>query len=396
LYNQSSLSVTLFNEYQYNHKFKKAGDLLLIAGVTNIYSYSFGKVFSGKLAADGTPTLGENGTWESENLAMYFQMEKKFFDRLTVLLGGRYEYYHLADLYERKPVFRAGLNFRASQGTYLRLSAGQGYRVPSIGERYITTTSGNFGFYPNPSLISEASLSYEAGIKQLFKIGKIGGMVDLAGFYEKYRNYVEFNFGYWGLNLTNPKKNAGFMFFNTGPAAIYGLDLSVAGEGQLFRGISLSFIAGYTYSVPKALDPSYIFYNNPYNPKNSLNYLNTSSDTNGHILKYRIQSVLKSDIQISWKKLSTGFGIRYYGFMKNIDVFLEDAMDGQFGVNTGVKKYRLEHNTGTYIVDYRVSLHVRHVKFSVIINNVFNTEFSLRPMTVEAPRMSQFQIIYQI
>jgi iron complex outermembrane receptor protein len=396
LYNQSSLSLTVFNEYQYSHKFKKAGDVLFMAGVTNIYSYSYGKVFSGKLAADGTPTLGENGNWESENLAVYIQMEKKFFNRLTVLLGGRYEYYHLADLYERKPVFRAGINFQAAQGTYLRLSAGQGYRVPSIGERYITTTSGSFGFYPNPALFSESSLSYEAGFKQLFKIGKLGGLIDVAGFYENYQNYVEFNFGYWGMNMTNPKKNAGFKFFNTGPAAIYGIDLSAAGEGEVLRGVTLSFLAGYTYSVPKAMDPSYIFYHNPYNPDNSLTYFNTSSDTNGHILKYRVQTLLKTDVQVTWKRISTGFGVRYYGFMKNIDAFFGDALDGQFGVNTGIKKYREEHNSGTYIVDYRVSLQVKHVKLSVIINNVFNTEFSLRPITVEPPRMSQFQVIYQI
>jgi hypothetical protein len=97
------------------------------------------------------------------------------------------------------------------------------------------------------------------------------------------------------------------------------------------------------------------------------------------------------------RKLSTGVGIKYYGFMKNIDAFFEDVLDGQlFGVKTGIKKYREEHNTGTYIVDYRVGYTVRSFKFSIIINNLFNTEFSLRPMTVEAPRMTQFQVIYKI
>ncbi len=398
LYNQSSLSITVFNEYQYTHKFdlKKAGQLILVAGVANTFSYAFGKVFSGALAPDGTPTMGENGTYTAENFAAYAQLEAKFFKRLSVLFGGRWEYYHLADLTESKPIFRAGLNLQAAKSTYLRLSVGQGYRVPSIGERYITTTSGNFGFYPNPDLAPESSVSYEVGFKQLFKIGKFAGMFDIAGFYENYENYVEFNFGYWGKN-PNPTKDVGFKFFNTGPARIYGIDASVAGEGDLSKNLNLSFMVGYTYSVPEALDPNYIFYVNPNNAKNSLTYLNTSSDTSGHILKYRVQSLLKADVQITWKRFSTGFGGRYYSYMKNIDKFFYDILDGQmFGVKTGIKKYREEHNSGTFIVDYRVSYALRSFKFSVIVNNLMNTEFSLRPLTIEPPRMTQLQVIYKI
>jgi outer membrane cobalamin receptor len=396
LYNQDARSMTLFNEYQYTHKFKKAGDLMLVTGVTNIYTYAFGKVFSGQLAPDGTPTLGENGTYTSENFAVYAQLEKKFFRRLSVLFGGRYEYYHLADLTEHKPVFRAGLNLQAAKSSFIRLSVGQGYRVPSIGERYITTTSGNFGFYPNPTLAPETSLSYELGFKQLFRIGKFAAMFDIAGFYEDYDNYVEFNFGYWGLN-PNPTKDVGFKFFNTGPARIYGIDASLGGEGDIANDLNLSAMIGYTYSIPEALDPNYVFYTNPYNAKNSLTYLNTSSDTTGHILKYRVQSVLKADIQITWKHFATGFGGRYYGYMKNIDLFFYDILDGQmFGVKTGIKKYREEHNSGTFIVDYRVSYAMKSFKFSVIVNNLMNTEFSLRPATIEPPRMTQLQVIYKI
>ena len=396
LYNQSSLSVTLFNEYQFTHKFKKAGDLMLVTGVTNIYSYAFGKVFSGKLDTNGLPHTGENGTYTSENFAVYAQLEKKFFKRLSVLLGGRYEYYHLADLTESKPIFRAGLNLQAAKSSYLRLSVGQGYRVPSIGERYITTTSGNFGFYPNPSLLSESSVSYELGFKQLFKVGKFAGMFDIAGFYENYDNYVEFNFGIWGQSKT-AKENFGFKFFNTGPARIYGIDGSIAGEGDLMRNLNLSVMVGYTYSIPQTLDPNYVFYKNPDPKKESLTYLTTSTDTTGHILKYRVQSLLKTDLQITYKRFSTGFGGRYYGYMKNIDKFFYDILDnGMFGVNSGVKKYREDHNSGTFIVDYRISYALKTFKFSVIVNNLMNTEFSLRPMTMEPPRMTQLQVIYKI
>jgi iron complex outermembrane receptor protein len=396
LYNQSNMNVTVFNEYQYTHKFKKVGDMILVAGAMNIYSYAYGKVFSGTLSADGTPTSGENGTYNSDNFAVYAQLEKKFFNRLSVLFGARYEYYHLADLTENQPIFRAGVNLQAGKASFIRLSVGQGYRVPSIGERYITTTSGNFGFYPNPTLAPESSVSYEAGFKQLFRFGKFGGMFDIAGFYENYDNYVEFNFGYWGMN-PNPAKNVGFKFFNTGPARIYGVDASAAAEGDISNSVKLSVMLGYTYSVPEALDPNYVFYQNPNNPKNSLTYISTSSDTTGHILKYRVQSLFKGDVQVTWKRFSTGFGGRYYGYMKNIDKFFYEILDGQmFGVKTGIKKYREEHNSGTFILDYRIAYAWRNFNFSVIINNLMNTEFSLRPLTIEAPRQTQLQVIYRI
>ncbi|MEI6900165.1 MAG: TonB-dependent receptor, partial [Bacteroidota bacterium] len=335
--NQSSIQLTVYNEYQFTHKFKKVKEMTVVAGITNIYSYAYGKVFSGQLSAiDSTPTVGKNGEYNAENFAVYAQIEKKFFNRLTVLFGGRYEYYHLVNLDESKPIFRAGLNFRASNGTFIRASVGQGYRVPSIGERYITTNSGNFGFYPNPLLTSESSISYELGVKQLFKIGKFAGMADLAGFYEDYQHYVEFNFGSWGRNTTDPNKNVGFKFFNTGPARIYGVDATVTGEGKVAKNLDLGIMFGYTYSIPQSTDPTYVYYQDK---KNQYTYLFTSSDPRNNILKYRIQTLFKGDVQVTWKKISTGFGGRYFGFMQNIDEFFINYLDDpRYGNPTGLQK----------------------------------------------------------
>ena len=392
--NQSSRQWTIYDEYQFTQKFQKIKDFIVTAGIVNIFVYSSGKVFSGQLASDGTPTTGEDGTYRSENFAFYAQAEKKFWNRLTLLLGGRYEYYHLADLFEHKPIFRFGMNLQASKGTYIRASVGQGYRVPSIGERYITTTSGNFGFYPNPDLQSETSLSYELGIKQMFKIGKFHGIVDLAGFYEDYDKYVEFNFGSWGYNQTSPAKNIGFKFFNTGPARIYGIDGTVAGEGNLTKNLNLTVMVGYTYTIPQSTDPHYVFYETK---KGGYTYINSSNDTTDYILKYRVQSLLKADLQICFERISGGFGARYYGFMNNIDKFFYDYLGGQmFGVDTGIKEYRDEHNTGTMIYDLRASYDIRHFKFSVLVNNFLNTEFSLRPLTMEPVRLTQIQVVYKI
>jgi len=52
-------------------------------------------------------------------------------------------------------------------------SWGQGYRFPTITERFITTSFGVFKIEANPDLVPESGWSAELGIKQGIKIGKI-------------------------------------------------------------------------------------------------------------------------------------------------------------------------------------------------------------------------------
>ncbi len=395
--NQSNRYLTLYSEYQYTKTFKKIGGMVLIAGLMNTYSQSYGQVFSGILAADGTTTSTEFGSYQSENLAIYMQFEKRFYDRFTILVGGRWEYYQIADFYENKPIFRAGFNIQATKITFIRASVGQGYRAPSIGERYITTNSGGFGFYPNPNLASENSISYELGVKQLLRVGKFNMMADIAGFVENYNNYVEFNFGVWGNGPLT--KSLGFKFLNTGPARIYGVDCTLAGEGKIVRNLDLSLLLGYTYSVPIALNPNLVYYEHTETGTGNVRkytYINTSSDTSGYILKYRIQHLGKADLQFTFKKrYSAGLTGKYYGYMKNIDVFLYQ-LDQPKAMHSGIVKYREDHHDGNFIVDLNVSVLVRDFKFSVLVNNLFNTEYSLRPITIEGPRTTSLQVVLTI
>jgi outer membrane receptor protein involved in Fe transport len=394
---QSNRFVTVYNEYQHTHKFRKLGDMMLVVGIASTYSHSYGKAFSGILAADGTTTANKNGEFTSENLGVYAQVEKQFFKRLTLLLGGRWEYYHIADLTENKPIFRAGLNLQAARGTFFRFSVGQGYRAPSIGERYITTNSSGFGFYPNPNLASETCLSYELGGKQLYKIGKFYGIADVSGFLEYYNNYVEFSFGPWGSS-NQTMQNLGFKFLNSGPARIYGIDASLAGQGKLLQNFELSVLIGYTYTVPEILDRYHVFYTQYFNNHHDsvqYCYANTASDSS-NTLKYRIQALFKSDVEFTFKKrISLGFTGRYYGYMKSIDSFFYSKLIEQ-RMHSGISKYREENHDGNFIVDLRLSYYFRDFKFSLIVNNFFNTEYSLRPVTIESPRTTSLQVLLHI
>ena len=391
--NQSSYSSTLYDEYQFQKKFKKMENVNVVLGIMNLYVWSHGQVFSGILSPDSTTNTGKEGRFFSENFAVYAQFEKKFFNRLNILVGGRWEYFNVAHYYDSKPVFRAGANLQVGRSSFFRASMGQGYRFPSIGERYITTGSGQYGFYPNPDLKSETSLNGEIGFKQVYKIGNFVGIADVAGFLEDYDNYVEFNFGFWG-HSPDFTKNAGFKFFNTGPAQIYGIDCTIAGEGEIIHNLGLNLLLGYSYSVPQSKDPSYQFYKTN-NPNDYNTYLKSSSDTNGHILKYRIQSLLKANVELTYKKFSTGFSIRYYGYMKNIDKFFLIYDKPKF-FPTGITIYREDHHTGTTVYDCRISYLLKDFKFSLVVNNLLNTEYSLRPLTMESPRSTSIQIVYKI
>ena len=146
-------------------------------------------------------------------------LDKKFFKKLNVSFGARYElnttsypdsiHYELTlngnslpggkrdvalrDTTEHRPVFRVGLNYQLTKGTFLRASFGQGYRFPTVLEKFISTATGGITIAPNPDLKSETGWSAEFGVKQGFKIGNWQGFVDLAGFWTEYDNMMEFD-----------------------------------------------------------------------------------------------------------------------------------------------------------------------------------------------------------
>ncbi|NVO01247.1 MAG: TonB-dependent receptor [Bacteroidetes bacterium] len=385
--NQSTMSYSLYDEYTFSKTFKKLDNLFFIFGLSNIYAYSFGEVFSG--------TFNTNGSKTSENASTFIQLEKKFFKFLTISGGARWEYFAIENYKTNKPVFRAGANAKVTKATYVRASWGQGFRFPSIGERYISTFSGNFGIYPNPELKAENSWNAEIGIKQLFKIGKFMGFLDVCGFWQEYQNYIEFNAGYWGTDA-DIKKNLGYKFLNTADARVTGIDISLIGECKVSDDFSFGLFGGYTYTHPISLDPDKVYYVNPNSVNTVFSYASTSSDTTGNILKYRFEHLGKLDIEVKYKSFALGLGAKYYGFMKNIDKFFYDTDRPGF-FQTGIKDYRKVNNNGSFVFDARISYNLSsHFKFALLINNFFNSQYSLRPISIESPRVTSIQLIYKV
>jgi len=326
-----------------------------------------------------------------DNIAFYAQADVKI-GRLTVSLGGRMEKNSIDSVSDPfTSVVRAGLNYHLVGETYLRSSFGQGYRYPAVAEKFIKTTVGGVAIYPNDSLKSEKGFSAEAGIMQGIKIGGWKGYFDVAGFYTEYQNMIEFAFGQWGT-FADPLFGLGFKAFNTGDTRIKGIDLSLSGTGMIGP-LHVTILAGYTYMDPiqTRFDSAYV--KEAALPFNAASYLGSDSS---NFLKYRFNHLVKADVEIGYKKLAVGIGLRYNSFMKNIDELFVDSHLGPL-VTPGVANYREFHKTGDTVFDLRTSIQFNpNVKLSLICKNVFNYIFMQRPDDMQPPRTFVMQVGFVI
>ncbi|MBN4062211.1 MAG: hypothetical protein COA57_08395 [Flavobacteriales bacterium] len=398
--NQANKSVFYYTELQYAKKFQNIKDFNVTVGVVNTFAESEAELYEGNEDSTGISSAMNN--------AAYVQLDKKFWERLTISGGARYERFVVNEIEDAQPVFRFGMSGRVLKATYLRGSWGQGFRVPTIAERYILTSVGAMNIFPNPTLKPEKSWNAEVGIKQGFKILDFMGYLDVAAFRQEVEDAVEFNFGFWGTQGTI-SQNLGFKSINTGRARIEGVDISLVGQGKLGP-IEVNILTGYTFINPVALTPldtvsnDSIFFLNTFTGEvvnsgttNPVTYKNSSQDTSG-ILKYRFEHMIKADVEFSYKKYSLGVSYRFLSYMKNVDkVFIDlDENSGeplQGTLPTGIKKYREEHDgKGDYVFDLRASYRANdNVKVALIINNLLNREYMVRPLTIESPRTFALQ-----
>lgn len=388
--NQSNRSTTLYGDYMFKKSYKTLKGFDFIGGLTATYTSSYANLYSG----GGSPYN------DLLNISAYSQIEKKFQEVLNLSLGGRMEYFQLNDSVTAiKPIFRAGASIKLYQETYLRASYGQGYRFPTITERYIRTGVGNFGVFPNPGVLPESSWNAEVGIKQGIKLGKIYGYFDVAAFWQEFENTIEYLFGFWGDPAVDPNQLFGFKFVNTGNSRVLGLDISFSGKAKIGKNSELTFMTGYNYIVPKTLNPDYIYaidqLGRPYS------YNSTSLDSSSQILKYRFLHNVKGDFELTIKKkLSIGFSVKYFSKIVNMDGVIEEfeiATTGPFVQNIRYMDYFANHRFGNWIFDARVSYNIneRH-KIAVISANITNRSYSLRPLKIETPRTIMLQYTYKL
>ncbi len=339
------------------------------------------------------------------SVGFFTQADKKI-NRWSLSVGGRIEGYRIdEDELKFKPVFRSGVNYSVAEESFLRVSFGMGYRYPTIAERYTATSTGTLKVFPNPNLQPETGYSGEIGFKQGFSLWGWSGYADIAGFYTRYHNMIEFMFGYRlpadSLSI-NPNdwnyflKQVGFKAENVRNAEISGFEAVVTAAGK-FVGLPATLLVGYTYNNPIDLDAT----------------ADSMTSTKDNILKYRFYHSAKADFSLEFKKLTIGANFEYQSHIINIDRAFEDTIRGPDGTtplfldwptNTipamilpGLKEYRKKHNKGFIVFDLRAGWKINemvHVNFTA--RNIFNKEYMMRPGDVQAPRSFIVQLTLKL
>jgi outer membrane receptor for ferrienterochelin and colicins len=370
---QSNTSNLFYGEYRIQYKPEKL-KINLNGGLVAINSTTASPLY--------------NGNQKAANYAAYAQLDKSW-NRFLVSGGARYEHFRLNDRQEGRPVFRLGANYQLASFTFLRASYGEGYRFPSIAESYITTTVGPVSIYPNDQLKSETGTNVEFGIKQGFKIKKLNGFLDLAIFRMEYTDMMEFTFGQWG-SITPPLFGSGFKTVNTGRTRIQGYEANVAYAYKV-KDLEIQGFLGFTHNTSKALQPNLVFATD--NSNQPLTYLGSSSNTEGNVLKYRPANMAKADVIMTYKKVRIGYGLSYQSEMQNVDLaFVSDPI--KYFV-PGIQESMQQGLTKYWLSNARIGIKANsHFSSNLILSNILNREYVVRPADIGAPRSVRLQVTY--
>ena len=349
-----------YGEYRFYRNFNNK--LHLTAGVTAMYGQTKAALY---------------GNHSNVNYAVFTQIDGNIHQKLSLSAGLRAEYYSIDNANEKtSAVMRLGLNYKLAKFTFIRASFGQGYRYPSIAEKFTATSVGAINIFPNPKLKSETGWNSEIGLRQGYRIGGVSGYIDAAAFWSEYNNMIEFTFGiYKPDSIRIPTlRDIGFKSLNVGKARITGVDISVSGVGKIGE-MPLKFFIGYTYMNP----------------------IDLSADTlKNNILKYRYRHEVKGDIQLSHRMFSTGLSMVYRSFMERIDKAFEEKILGQ-EILPGLKEYRRKYDKGAFVFDFRFSYRLSpETKLSLIVKNLFNKEYMGRPGDIRPPRSVSLQFLMQL
>ncbi len=387
-----------FSEYQFHRSF--GFGLSVTAGA------------SAQVAKLDNPA--ELGIRSNNTFSGYLQLDYKI-KRFNFIAGIRQEYFTLdtfkiftaikhlkEDSTERsRPIMNAGINYRAGKATWLRFNYSDGFRFPSLAERYVDEAlTSQVRVLPNPNLKPEYGFNAELGLKQGIKISNWLGYADVSFFWMEYWDMIEFIFGYFPPNPlpsgAKPSDYLGFRAENISRARIAGYEVSLLGSGKIGK-IPVRIQSGYTYNYGADLNTDSTLANAGKFIKyffssvgTNLNELKTANDSlvSAAMLKYRFRHLVKFDFEFDLGRVTIGTEFRYYSFVEKVDQVFELFIPE-------LKDYRAANPTGSLVYNQRISYDFKkYGKFSFIVNNVTNNEYSVRPARMEAPR--NFTLQYKV
>ncbi len=379
-FDQSNQSENIHAEYQI-HKDLSSLNLQINGGILWSQSWTKAKLYS-------------DTSFKSENRALYAQFEKRIWNRLLLNIGCRYEYYGLdgpgklsgIDIRPKTSddrfLARFGANYRLFTASFLRASWGQGFRFPTIAEKYIRTSAGGLQIVPNPELGAEEGTSWEFGLHQGLQAGMLKAWIDISYFGSLYYDMMEF--------VLNNKLQ--FQSKNIGDTKINGFEIETNCHMD-FGQHGLGLTAGYTFIDPRYLEFDLIGKTLPINerefaPKAQQNAANSSSDIN--ILKYRSQHLIRMDLQYDYKAFFAGFSFQHASHVEAIDWLFQVTL-----FIKGIREFREAHPNGYQIYDFRLGYRFKKFEVQMNLANAFNEIYTIRPGLMEAPRNLSLRCAYK-
>lgn len=367
----------LYGEYQFHRRFNF--DMSLTAGAVG----QFAKLI------DNT----DLGVRNFRSGAFYAQIDKKF-GRLTTVIGGRIETLALDSTSTTRPVFSGGLNYQAGKASYLRFSIGQGFRFPSIAERFVDNdiASGLIAALPNPDVQPEYGFNSELGLKQGIKINKWLAYLDISLFWMEYWDMTDFVFGLHPPAGTPPGEfldYLGFQVENVARARIAGYEVSLLADGKMGP-IPMRFQGGYTYSygVDLSRNPEYIHFGR-FMKQLGKSLASKSLEVTDPLLKYRYRHLVKSDLEVDLHNFTFGTEFQIYGFIERVDPIFIAFIPGL------QEERERTMNKPDWVWNMRYSYDFdKFGRLSLIVNNVLNREFDVRIARLEPP--INFTVQYRV
>ncbi len=268
------------------------------------------------------------GNRQVNNFAVYMQDEWKINPDLITTIGLRYDFNKLiGGVTQTQLSSNIALVYQVDPSTTIRVLLGQGFRAPSIAERFFQKElNGGTLFKPNPNLKAERTdLSFESGVT-------------------------------WNV-LDNLSFNAAY-FRNHYKDMIFWQEISEE-EGVVYtlfqvRNLNSALVQGLEFSV------SY----NPFkNLRTNINYtyLDAQDESPGRIndtLPYRVKHALKGSVDWLLGDISLHFDSRYKSKVEEVFLYPLEAPQA----------YILSNAKLNYAFN-------KTINFSLAVNNLFNTQY---------------------
>jgi iron complex outermembrane receptor protein len=239
--------------------------------------------------AEGWRTGVASTIFADRNIAevgCFAEGEVPFGEGLKLTLGTRYDTHRLSEArgWEGLLSPRAGIVLRTSSGSSLRISAGRGFRAPTIAEMFSSTTVGGFTVKPNLNLSPERGNTYEIGW-----LGDLGPRLRIGAglFRSDYRQLIE-----PGIDPEDGRIH----FTNIRDARVSGVD---------------TWVQAVPVGDHLALGLAYM-------------YLDTEDRATGDPLAYRSRHDVKASVDVSGPRYSIGLDHIYRSRVTRVEVYADD------------------------------------------------------------------------